>query len=25
VLLDAYWQTNGKPAERVGAGTEERS
>ena len=24
ILLDAYWQTNGKPAERVGAGTEER-
>jgi ammonium transporter, Amt family len=24
VLLDAYWQTNGKPAERVGAGAEER-
>jgi ammonium transporter, Amt family len=25
VLLDAYWQTNGKPATPVGAGTEERS
>jgi hypothetical protein len=25
VLLDAYWQTNGKPATPVGTGSEERS